>query len=267
MKKNFHLITRRIHRYLGLVIGVQFLLWTLGGLYFSWSDMDQVHGDHQRKRTCLLAANLALISPKIALENIRKTTRTDSLISVGLIQLLGMPVYQISVQTTNAHHPQLFLADALTGKVRKPLNKTEAIQVASQAFNGLPKVLSVQYLTATNTHHEYRQQPLPAFAVTFDRPYTTVYVATELGTVQKMRTNQWRAFDFLWMLHTMDYQSRDNIGNWLLRAFSIFGLLTILSGFVLFGLSSKTLKKLRQHKKKGSKFSLPPATRPTLNQL
>ena len=48
---------------------------------------------------------------------------------------------------------------------------------------------------------------------------------------------------FMWtMMHTMDYQSRNNLGNWLLRAFSVFGLVTILSGFTLFLISSKRFK-------------------------
>ena len=34
-------------------------------------------------------------------------------------------------------------------------------------------------------------------------------------------------------------ESRDHIGNWLLRAFSIFGLVTVVSGFALFFISSK----------------------------
>jgi hypothetical protein len=85
---------------------------------------------------------------------------------------------------------------------------------------------------------------LPAVAVTFEHPTaTTVYVATELGIVTKYRNDKWRIFDFLYMLHTMDYQTRDNFGNWLLRAFSIFGLLTICSGFTLFVISSKKVKK------------------------
>ncbi|WP_370590006.1 hypothetical protein [Rufibacter sp. LB8] len=67
---------------------------------------------------------------------------------------------------------------------------------------------------------------------------TTVYVAAELGEVMKFRNNKWRIFDFLWMLHTMDYQGRDNIGNVLLRIFSIAGMVTILSGFALFYVSS-----------------------------
>jgi len=64
----------------------------------------------------------------------------------------------------------------------------------------------------------------------------------EWGTVQSFRNNQWRVFDFLWMLHTMDYQGRDDFNNALLRAFSVFGLITIFSGFALFIVSCKHIK-------------------------
>jgi hypothetical protein len=99
-------------------------------------------------------------------------------------------------------------------------------------------------LTSTNGHHEYREKPLPAYAVTFDKPNnSTVYVAAELGTVQSYRTNSWRTFDFLWMLHTMDYENRDNINNWVLRIFSVLGLVTTLSGFLLYFLTFKFKRK------------------------
>lgn len=44
-KKNINYNTRKTHRYLGVFIGIQFLFWTLGGLYFSWNNMDDVHGE------------------------------------------------------------------------------------------------------------------------------------------------------------------------------------------------------------------------------
>ena len=37
------------HRYLGLFLGIQFLFWTISGLYFSWTDLDEIHGDHFKK--------------------------------------------------------------------------------------------------------------------------------------------------------------------------------------------------------------------------
>ena len=91
--------------------------------------------------------------------------------------------------------------------------------------------------------------------MTFASPgNTTVYVSTELGMVQKYRNNKWRVFDFLWMLHTMDYQIRDNLGNWLLRAFSIFGLLTVASGFGLHFLSRKKSKAPHQSVSRTASF-------------
>lgn len=48
-QKKFWLI-RKTHRYLGLIIGIQFLAWTISGLYFSWNNIDEIHGDHFRKK-------------------------------------------------------------------------------------------------------------------------------------------------------------------------------------------------------------------------
>ena len=114
-------------------------------------------------------------------------------------------------------------------------------------FTERTAVSRVEYLTEVDPHHEYRENPLPAYAVSFDNANrTTVYVATELGTVQKFRNRPWRLFDFLWMMHTMDYQSRDNFGNVLLKMFSVIGLITILSGFALYWVSSPSVRKLRK---------------------
>lgn len=254
MAKSKHYYIRKTHRYLGVLLGIQFLLWTIGGLYFSWSNMDEVHGDFEKRKVPLLPARIAFVSPSVVIDSINKTQPIDSLLSIQLIEILGKPFYQIRCLVNGQHGNQhehsmkatTYLADAATGQLKAPLTKGEAIEVAKRRFNGEPKVKSVEYLTATNGHHEYRESPLPAYAITFENPSnTTVYIASELGTVQKFRNNKWRTFDFLWMLHTMDYQSRDNIGNILLRIFSIFGLVTVISGFTLYGISFKGFKKKR----------------------
>ena len=251
MAKSKHYYIRRSHRYLGVLLGVQFLMWTIGGLYFSWSNMDEIHGDFQKKNPPLLSSNTVLVSPTAVLDSIKKIHRIDSLISIQLIDLLGSPYYQIRcVSAIHNHQSGMHttgimnhLADAKTGELRGPLSKEEAIAVAARHFNGDPVLEKVEYLIQTHTHHEYRENPLPAYAIQFRHPSkTVVYVASELGTVQKFRNEKWRAFDFLWMLHTMDYEGRDNFGNLALRIFSIFGLITVLSGFALFFISAKWKK-------------------------
>lgn len=256
MAKSKHYYIRKTHRWLGVILGIQFLLWTIGGLYFSWSNMDEVHGDFQKRNAPLLSSDISLVSPTMVLDTIRKIHQIDSIVSVQLIEILGKPFYQvrcisaINNEANHEHDMQTMnhLANAETGKLRGPLSKEEAIEVAKMRFNGEPKVKSVESIINTNGHHEYRENPLPAYAITFEHPSkTTVYVASELGTVQKFRNNKWRIFDFLWMMHTMDYEGRDHFGNWLLRAFSIFGLVTVLSGFALFFVSTKRRKKKITH--------------------
>ncbi len=247
MRKTLQLRVRKLHRYLGLVLGVQFLLWTAGGLYFSWSDMDEIHGDHQRHPAPPLRVNGPLASPSAVLDRLQTQHPSLAVVSVQVVDVLGEPLYQVVYQPGPGQPRGVQLASARTGAVRGPLSRAEAVALAKSRFHGPAEVEWVEYLTAAGTHHEYRENPLPAYAVRFKHPSrTTVYVAAQLGTVQKFRNDKWRVFDFLWMLHTMDYSSRDNFGNVLLRAFSGFGLLTIASGFGLYLLSSRTLRRLRK---------------------
>ena len=236
--------TRRIHRWLGLVIGIQFLLWTVGGLYFSWVKIEDIHGDHLMRPRPQLAADAALVSPSEVVRALRARERVDSLAGVELANVLGRPTWRVAYFTTVdgkvARRRQL--ADAASGALRAPLSREDAVTAARAAYAGTGDVLAVEYLTEANvgSHHEYRTFPLPAWAVRFDgeeRP--TAYVAAELGQVLRIRNDQWRAFDFLWMLHTMDFRGRDDMNNLVLRAFSVLGLLTIASGFALFVLTSR----------------------------
>jgi hypothetical protein len=44
------------------------------------------------------------------------------------------------------------------------------------------------------------------------------------------RHELWRIFDFVWMLHIMDYDERENVNNLLLRGMTLLALTTSLSG-------------------------------------
>jgi hypothetical protein len=54
------------------------------------------------------------------------------------------------------------------------------------------------------------------------------------GRIRAVRTDAWRWFDFLWSLHIMDYETRDNFNHLLIQFLSALGLLTVLSGLALF---------------------------------
>lgn len=244
---------RKVHRYLGLFIGIQFLLWTLGGLYFSWVSLDAVHGDHLHRPPAQVPVGAALVSPSVAIRAVASDASgapLDSVIGVEMVNLLGVPTYRISYRGGGAGaRREARLVDASTGAPRPAVSRDEAIRMATTAYAGTSPVASVEYLTAADVgrHHEYREQPLPAWAVRFaDGEGATAYVAAELGEVRRIRNTRWRTFDFLWMLHTMDYRGRDDFNNVVLRAFSVLGLLTVLSGFTVFALTSPAIRRRRR---------------------
>lgn len=241
-RRNHKHYIRKSHRYLGVFIGIQFVFWTVGGLYFSWTNIKEIRGDHLRKEhEQSIKFDQLLISPQMATERLLSSGEASSVSTIRIVELFDTPYYEIGYRTKH-DKDELAIANAITGEIRPPVTEDEARQIATSALNAGQPVKSVQYLTHENVggHHEYREKPLPAWAVSFENTDNlTVYLSAETGQIGAFRTGNWRIFDFLWMLHTMDFQERDNINNYLLRGLSALGIVTLFSGFLLFFVSSK----------------------------
>lgn len=222
-------LIRKAHRYLGLFIGVQFLFWTVSGLYFSWTNIDQIHGDFFKKKPIGKSfENL------IGIENFKPDLAIKSL---KLIQILDKPYYWIN---------DSLLINAQSGEAKAGITATEAKEIARRNVLDEYEIKSVKLITETNMHHEYREKKLPAYVINFEgNEDINAFVSQADGTFQTLRHRNWRWFDFLWMTHTMDYESRDNINNWLLRIFSALGLITVMSGFLLWFYTSSWFRKKR----------------------
>ncbi len=228
-------LIRKTHRYIGLIVALQLLAWTLGGIWFTWNDIDKIHGDHLRN-----TKTKVVLAPKISVQKaLEALTDYKSLHSITVIQVLSTPVYQIKYKTAQ-DDSKIALVDGDSGELFPEISQQNAIDIANGVKGFEAQVLSVELITHTNAHHEYREKPMPAWAITYDYPESpTFYVSTKLASVTAVRHNSWRVFDFLWMLHTMDYQTRDDFGNWLIKIFSLIVLVTAISGIVLFIISSK----------------------------
>lgn len=208
---------RKTHRYLGLFIGIQFLFWTISGLYFSWTDIDKIHGDHYKKGK----TQKATIPPGFF---------SDSLFSY--------PLHRIETKAFGAEVllwvNDSLLVDPHSGKAIAEISKEQALSVVEQNILPQYKPKQIERIEEVGPHDEYRGRPLPAYRIRLSGEGAPVaYVDAKSGAFQRIRHNQWRWFDFLWMTHTMDYQGRDNFNTLLLRSFSLLGLITVLSGFVL----------------------------------
>ena len=238
--RGYKFFVRKAHRYLGVLIGIQFVFWTLGGIYFSWTKIDEVRGDDLRGDHMMVPVEkLAEVSGG-AFAALAKSDAGARIMKLQLVEVLGEPHFEINYHDSSGKM-RTALARAGDGALRAPMNEDEARRIAAGALKSAPRVVSASLVTNVATDDEYREKPLPAWKVEFDGGLN-VYVAAESGQVAAVRNPSWRIFDFLWMLHTLDFKARDDINNWLLRSFSVLGLVTIASGFALFIVSSKRIR-------------------------
>ncbi len=222
---------RKAHRYLGIFLGIQFIFWTLSGLYFSWTDIDEIHGDQFRRTGHAHTTFQGLLGAGQLLPD----TPVQSL---ELLDIGSRPYYWVN---------QSLLLDARTGQPKNGISQEEALLVAEAHMLPDLEVSGIRRIDSVGPHHEYRSGPLPAYEISYREPaHLKAYVAMANGAFQTVRHRSWRWFDFLWMTHTMDYQGRDDFNTTLLRAFSLLGLITVLSGFVLWGVSSPRLRRAKR---------------------
>lgn len=234
MKIQTKKVIRKAHRYLGIFLGIQFLLWTISGLYFSWTDIDRIHGDQYLADHIPTTTFDSLLSPTDIVG--------DAMIqSIELRIINRKPYYWIDEKA---------LYNAENGELKPEINRKDAIGIAQNYLMAGLVINDVIRITSVGKHHEYRGRPLPAYVISYKHPDNLkAYISAKDGRFQRVRHRSWRWFDFLWMTHTMDYQGRDDFNTLLLRAFSLLGLTTVLSGFVLWFISSPTLRNIKSTKR------------------
>ena len=136
-------------------------------------------------------------------------------------------------------------------KPKEVIETTKGIKIEAQ--QALTLVVEKTYLTPKTfieiteeeSGAEYRGRSLPLYkieTISEDSKEINVYVDPFSKEIVAVRSNQWRIWDFMWGIHIMDWDERDNIGNIFLKIFSILALLSALSGIYLFFTSSSKIK-------------------------
>ena len=119
----------------------------------------------------------------------------------------------------------------------------QALTLVVEKTHLTPK--AVIEITEEESGAEYRGRSLPLYkieTISEDSKKINVYVNPFSKEIVAVRSNQWRIWDFMWGIHIMDWDERDNIGNIFLKIFSILALLSALSGIYLFFTSSSKIK-------------------------
>ncbi len=224
MNRRLHVWLAWVHRILGLMIGIQLLLWTMGGIVMSWLPLEKVRGEHRERP--LSAASPAedpvrrvLVLPKgvSAFDELRLTWRDGRL---------------VWLRPVSHAHPAVY--DALTGTPLAPLDEEGVRRLARAQYQGDARLASLKLIADPDDVPQEYRGPLPVWQAVFaDDEGTRFYLSPTSGRVLDVRNDIWRFYDFFWMLHIMDYETRENFNNSLLRAAAPTAFLMALAGWLL----------------------------------
>ena len=204
----------RWHIWLGWLVGVPLLLWTLSGLFMAARPIEQVRGDHLRSApTSVDGSGL---------------TFPQTVGPIGKVALIAQPRQPVWV-VTKGDEPRRYAAR--TGKPIGPVDAAEARDIAVATYSGTATLAGVRLLSAAAAPLDLRRAR-PSWQMRYDDG-THLYIDAATGEVLALRTRWWRFFDLMWGLHIMDLQTREDTSHPLLILFAVLAVTGSAFGFVL----------------------------------
>ena len=213
------------HIWLGWLVGVPVLMWTVTGLVMVITPIEEVRGNHLRIEV-----------PPTPLPS-------DTQIAVVLPAEGERPVRSVSTQMERGETiTRITYMDGTSDRFRadgsqlSPLSNVEARMIVAKGIRGGDKVVATRQFDADDVPFDFRR-PQPVWQVAL-ADGTHVYVGTETGNIEAVRTRWWRTFDFMWGLHIMNLQTRElddqsGFNYAMLVLFAALGVIGSLLGCVL----------------------------------
>jgi hypothetical protein len=212
-------LMRSVHKWVALVLALQFVAWMASGLALSLIDHEAAAGGLHRQE--------ADAAPRPWPAGLRSPTAIVAASAERVQQLesawLGeRPVYRLR----NDMHT--WLVDAANGQ---PVAIDAALvrDLAAADYHGEAAASAPELLA--EAPREAIEHAAPLWRVRFaDADATTLYVSAVDGRILERRNTQSRWFDFFWMLHTMDYSGRGDFNHPLVVLSAIGALFAALTG-------------------------------------
>lgn len=219
-RQAFHILISRLHKIAGVIIVIQVLFWAAGGMVMSVFPIEEVRSEHNLKQAVPLDSSINFI------DSLNKVASPSDVRSFQAGMISGQAVIQVTYKNEITE-----VYDAKSGEKLSPFSEDWARKIALADYNDQGTISSVEWMTEDNLYYRGK---LPVWQVSFDDSANKVlYVSPRTGRIAARRSTLWRVYDTLWMLHIMDYKTRDNHNNWFLIIASFMLFFFSLSGLIL----------------------------------
>ena len=217
---------RRWHVWLGWLVGLPMLFWTVSGLVMVAKPIEEVRGEHLIADPQPIQLNGPLVAP----------------------QLEGLPVTAITLKS-RADGPrweidfaggEKRLADPVTGRILPRLGPADAARELMTRYRGTAKVVATIRIEADAPPLELRRA-MNGWRVEMDDG-AHFYIDGGSGEIIAKRTRWWRFYDFMWGLHIMDPADREDTHNPWVVTFALISLATVILALILLPMTIRRRK-------------------------
>lgn len=214
---------RKFHHWVGAIVGLQLVIWVVTGVYFAWVSIKDIRGDSNKADS---VPSEFLIGEIVSLKDIEA--------------LKGIPIKSVRLDFTprgllyriESTKDPIKSYDAMTGVLLPPLKPDEVRSISLSQVKQQSEILDV---TLLGVHSEDYKGQLPAYRIQLDDFLETrLFVDPISGKLIVQRNMLWRLYDFFWMLHIMDYSTREDFNNPWIKTASLASFTILLSGYLLF---------------------------------
>lgn len=210
-------VLRVLHKWIGLIIGVQVLLWTLSGAMMAILPMGEVAGGEAAE-----TPSIQLVPATDQWPRIQQQIGDAAVTGVALRPLLDRPIVEVGTPDG------VRLFDAATA-TPLAIDSQLAREIASASYPGRAKVRRIEPLGEVTL--PVREHQLPIWRVDFaDEENSSFYVSGSNGALLERRNDTWRLWDIFWMLHIMDYTERTSFNHPLIWTFGFAAVWLAITG-------------------------------------
>lgn len=212
----------QIHKWLGLVIGLQVLGWVLGGLVMTAIPIERVRSEHHYD---------AYQPMPLPASGVMDHTAAAKAAGVEAVEATLKSTLRGAVWVLKDTSGKTHVVEAASGRHMAPLTESEARLLAGSVYKGKGRPVAV---------HAYREAPQetgkegPLWRVDFnDAERTAFYLSPDTGEVVSRRSNLWRFYDFFWRIHILDFSKGEDFNNPFVIGAAVLTMPMVIAGFVL----------------------------------
>lgn len=214
---------RRYHVWLGWLVGIPMLFWTVSGVIMVSRPIEDVRGTNLIRPIAPVVSTADLTMPIIdgrSLTAMRLEGRSDG------------PRWVMEFADGGTR-----LADAKSGAILPELSAADAAREVANRYTGKATIVATRRIDPKKPPLEFRRDT-PAWLVEMSDD-THFFVDSGHGDIIAKRTSWWRIYDFFWGLHIMDLQGREETSNPWVVTFGALAMAMSLLAIVLLPLTGR----------------------------